>query len=67
MPDAPEDLAADFAFCLRRAGLTVPPERMAPMLVAYAELRGQTALLRNRRTAAAEPSNVFRLTRIAAP
>ncbi len=66
MPDTPEDLAAEFAACLRHAGLTVPPERMTQVLVAYAELRDQVALLRNGRAAAVEPSNVFRLTRITA-
>ena len=67
MPDTPEDLAADFDACMRRAGLAVPPERREQVLVAYAELRDQVALLRNGRTAAAEPANIFRLHRIQHP
>ena len=61
----PDTLAADFATLMAINGLTVPPDREAQVLVAYAELRDQVALLRNNRTAAAEPSNVFRLQRIA--
>ena len=61
----PDTLAADFDTLMAINGLTVPPERKAQVLVAYAELRDQVAMLRNNRTAAAEPSNVFRLQRIA--
>ena len=66
MPYAPEELEAEFDVYMRRAGLIVPPERRRQVLVAYAELRDQVDLLRNGRSAAAEPANVFRLTRIAA-
>ena len=66
MPTSPEDLAAEFDLFMRRAGLTVPPERREGVLVAYGELLEQVALLRNGRHAAAEPANVFRLQRIAA-
>ena len=65
MPVPPDTLAADFDTLMRINGLTVPPERRAQVLVAYAELRGQAELLRGPRTAAAEPSNVFTLRRIA--
>ena len=61
----PDTLATDFDTLMAINGLTVPPERKAQVLVAYAELRDQVAMLRNNRTAAAEPSNVFRLQRIA--
>ena len=67
MPDTPEDLATDFDACMRRAGLAIPPDRREQVLVAYAELQDQVALLRNGRTAAAEPANTFRLHRITAP
>ncbi len=61
----PESLATELDVYFKRAGLTVPPERRDQVLVAYAELRDQVDLLRNTRTAAAEPANVFRLQRIA--
>ena len=64
MPHAPEALAAEFDMLMQRAGLAIPAERRAQVLVAYAELRDQVDLLRNGRAAAAEPSNVFRLTRV---
>ena len=61
----PDTLAGDFDTLMAINGLTVPPEHKAQVLVAYAELRDQVALLRGKRTAAAEPSNVFRLQRMA--
>ncbi len=61
----PEMLAAEFDILMARAGLALPPGRREQVLVAYAELRDQADLLRGPRTAAAEPANVFRLTRIA--
>jgi hypothetical protein len=60
-----ETLAAEFDSMMGRAGLTVTAERRAQVLVAYTELRDQLDLLRGPRTAAAEPSNVFSLRRIA--
>ncbi len=57
-------IEAEFDTLMRIAGLEVTPERKAQVMVAYRELRGQVALLRGR-PAAAEPSNVFRLQRIA--
>ena len=66
MPYAPEDLAAEFDATMRRAGLTVPSECRKGVLAAYSELREQVELLRNGRTAAAEPANVFRLRRVTA-
>ncbi|MBV9785420.1 MAG: hypothetical protein JO264_16555 [Acidisphaera sp.] len=64
MSDSPEDsptLEAEFDCMLSRAGITIPPERRGPALAAFVELRQQTALLRQPRSAAAEPSNIFRL------
>ena len=64
MPDTPppETLAAEFDCLMARAGITVPAARRAAVLTAYADLRGQIALLHGRYGAAAEPSNVFRLS-----
>ncbi len=64
MPDAPEDVAAELDAALHRAGLSVPAACRAGVLVAYAELRDQVAMLRTGRSAADEPANVFRLRRI---
>ena len=58
----PDTLAAEFDCLMARAGVSVPPERRAAALVAYADLRGQIALLHGRYGPEAEPSNVFRLT-----
>jgi hypothetical protein len=56
-----EALAAEFDCLMTRAGITVPPQRRAAALVAYADLRGQIAMLHGRYGPEAEPSNVFRL------
>ena len=57
---SPEALAAEFDCLMQRAGITVPPQRRAGWLTAYADLRGQIALLHGRYGPEAEPSNVFR-------
>jgi hypothetical protein len=46
---------------MARAGITVPSQRRAAALAAYADLRGQIALLHGRYGPEVEPSNVFRL------
>ena len=58
---ADEALEAEFDCLIARAGLTIPPARKAGYLVAFADLRSQLALLHTARSAAVEPSNVFRL------
>ncbi len=64
MPDIPppDVLAAEFDCLMARAGISVPPQRRATVLAAYADLRGQMALLHGRYGPEAEPSNVFRLS-----
>jgi hypothetical protein len=54
-------LAAEFDCLMARAGVTVPPQRRAAALTAFADLRAQIALLHGRYGPEAEPSNVFRL------
>jgi hypothetical protein len=56
------ELATEFDILMRRAGIVVPAERRAGLLVSYADLHQQIALLRNRYAHTDEPSNVFRLT-----
>ncbi len=62
MSEPTEALAAEFDALMKRAGLTIPADRRAEVLPGYAELRQQVELLRNGRSAAAEPSNIFHLT-----
>jgi hypothetical protein len=57
-----EELAAEFDCLMARSGIVVPESRRAAVLTAYADLRAQLALLHGRYGAAAEPSNVFRLS-----
>ncbi|HVC63014.1 MAG TPA: hypothetical protein VND19_21955 [Acetobacteraceae bacterium] len=69
MPDTTptEALAAEFDCLMARAGIAVPRARRATVLAAYADLRQQIALLHGRYGAAAEPSNVFRLSPVERP
>ncbi|HET7881589.1 MAG TPA: hypothetical protein VFL55_11935 [Acetobacteraceae bacterium] len=57
---SPEALAAEFDCLMQRARITVPQQRRAGWLTAYADLRGQIALLHGRYGPETEPSNVFR-------
>jgi hypothetical protein len=58
----PDALAAEFDCLMARAGIAIPEARRTTVLTAYADLREQIALLHGRYGAAAEPSNVFRLS-----
>ncbi|HUN41422.1 MAG TPA: hypothetical protein VMU81_14115 [Acetobacteraceae bacterium] len=64
MPAAPspETLTAELEILLARNGIKVPDMRRDAVMAAYADLRQQIALLHGRYGAAAEPSNVFRLS-----
>jgi hypothetical protein len=59
---SPDALAAEFDCLMKRAGITIPPQRRVSALAAYADLRGQIALLHGRYGYESEPSNVFRLS-----
>jgi hypothetical protein len=52
-------LEQEFDVLMARAGAVVPADRKAGIIACCAELRRMTALVRQPRTAAAEPSNVF--------
>ncbi len=56
-------LETEFDVLMARAGIVVPENRRAALLAGFAELRDQVALLRQPRTAAAEPSNIFQARR----
>lgn len=55
------DLKLELEVLLRRAGVAVPEDRMDAVLSGYGDLKRMCALLRQPRTAAAEPSNTFSL------
>lgn len=59
---SPDAQAAEFDCLMARAGIVIPESRRTAVLAAYADLRQQIALLHGRYGAAAEPSNVFRLS-----
>jgi hypothetical protein len=59
-----EALETEFDTLMARAGLTIPLDRREGLLAGFADLRAMLPALRQPRTAAAEPSNVFRLTRL---
>jgi hypothetical protein len=61
---SPEDKRAreqEFDMLMARAGAVVPADRRAGLIACCDELRRMAALVRQPRTAAAEPSNVFSL------
>jgi hypothetical protein len=64
MTPPPEALEAEFDILMARAGLTIPPDRRAALLAGFADLRATLPLLRQPRTAAAEPANTFRLSKL---
>ena len=64
MTPSSEALEAEFDILMARAGLTIPPDRRAALLAGFADLRATLPLLRQPRTAAAEPANIFRLSKL---
>ncbi len=57
-------LAAELAFLFKRAGHAVPADRMPGIIAGYTELKAMLDLLRQPRTAANEPANVYSLETI---
>ncbi len=57
-------LATELAFLLNHAGHDVPADRMTAILAGYRDLKTMLALLRQPRTAANEPANVYSLETI---
>jgi hypothetical protein len=54
-------LERELDLLMAKAGAEVPPERKPGILAGYRELKGLTLLLRGKRTAADEPSNIYSL------
>ncbi|HEX2653979.1 MAG TPA: hypothetical protein VHN11_10040 [Xanthobacteraceae bacterium] len=59
--DARRALEQEFDVLIARAGAVIPAERKAGVMIGYEDLRQMTALLRQPRSAASEPSNVYSL------
>lgn len=59
--NSPSDIALEreFDLLMARAGASVPADRKAGMIAGYADFKRMAALVRQPRTAAAEPSNTF--------
>jgi hypothetical protein len=54
-------LETEFDALMARAGVVVLPDRKAGVVAGFEDLRRLTALLRQPRTAASEPSNIYSL------
>lgn len=54
-------LEREFDAAMAKAGLDVPADRKAGTLAAYIDMKAMIELLRQPRTAASEPSNVYSL------
>ena len=63
MPASPsdDDLKQELDAAAKKAGLTIPADRYDAILASYKDQKRMVALLRQPRTAAAEPSNVYSL------
>jgi hypothetical protein len=55
------EIEHEFDVLMRKAGADVPAERKAGIVQGYKDMKSATALLRQPRTAAAEPSNIYSL------
>ena len=60
-----DGLERELDMLLAKAGADVPPDRKAGILAGYREMKRMAATVRQPRTAAAEPSNIFSLTSFA--
>lgn len=59
------DIEHELDVLLAKAGANVPPHLKAGVLAGYVEMKRMAATVRQPRTAANEPSNVFSLTEFA--
>lgn len=62
--DREAEAAKHLVFLLARAGHEVPPDRFPGMLAAFHQLEAMRRLLRQPRTAASEPANIYSLETI---
>jgi hypothetical protein len=61
--DKPDNnaLEQEFDALIARAGAVVPADRRAGVVAGFEDMRRLCAVLRQKRTAASEPSNIFSL------
>ncbi|OYU49232.1 MAG: hypothetical protein CFE31_07655 [Rhizobiales bacterium PAR1] len=59
---ADTDLRLEFEVLAKRAGVVIPEDRVEAVFAGYKDLKRMTALLRQPRTAASEPSNTYSLS-----
>jgi hypothetical protein len=57
----PDGLERELDMLLAKAGADVPADRKTGILAGYREMKRMAATVRQPRTAAAEPSNIFSL------
>jgi hypothetical protein len=57
-----DSLEREFDMLMAKAGANVPADRKAGILAGYKEMKRMAAQVRQPRTAASEPSNVYSLT-----
>lgn len=55
------ELKLELSVLLAKAGVVVPDDRMPAVVAGYQDLKRQCALLRQPRSASAEPSNTYSL------
>jgi hypothetical protein len=60
--DSDAAVEREFEVLMARAGVEVPADRKAGAIAGYKDMKRMVALLRQPRTAADEPSNVYSLT-----
>jgi len=56
-----EELERQFDVLMAKAGAKVPTDRKAGIVAGYKDMKRMSALLRQPRTEAAEPSNIYSL------
>lgn len=59
--DDDKALEQELDVLMSKAGATIPDDRKAGVFAGYRELKAMAAMLRQPRTAAAEPSNIYSL------
>jgi hypothetical protein len=52
----------EFDMLMTKAGVELPADRRVGVIAGYKDMKRMAALLRQRRTAADEPSNIYSLT-----
>jgi hypothetical protein len=61
----PDGIERELDMLLAKAGANVPPHLKAGVLAGYQDMKVMTAMVRQPRTAASEPSNIFSLKNFA--